>query len=749
MYHPQVISRNLEIVQRTGGPPTDLYPKGSPLPFTLNYYSRDYIRTCVSHLEALINKDLWIEKGKLEYTRPLAPDEAQFIRNEQLLCTFDYLYFARNYAKILYWNYKGLDLFDPTKAQLIINDVRAEMEFRNVGIWIIQLKTRQVGASTDDQIAGAHRVIFHRDTRGITASSKEDKTRQLADKLGTVVRNCPYYLLPIVKKDDGSEVADFRLYDSGEVYYESIGMNCQMRVQYGNQTGGVGRGETPDWFHGTEIPDWLTPKEDIQNSLVKSMHNDPRFFLVLESTGKYLGDYFNELWDDSCSYYFKGQSRFYPLFLGWYVADDIYPTKADIRAFMPSDYKPTDRAERVAEQAERYVQTNNLLRKHMNKDGKPWEMTLAQKWFYEWDRSQAERENRLSTWLCEMPSTPEQAFAVRGSGMFDAEFIETLREKAKFPEFVFGISSSNYIINFKHKFDSSIIDKELPTVNVQASWSSNSLYHYSFLLTPLRPPNYTSKGLAGMLVVWELPDEDEEYVVTLDGAEGLGQDYCSTYVIAKGDYRSGTKDRVVASFYSNQISTGEMFPFLMAISSFYTYIRNNRLQQPQLVIERPRGGAALIQEFIKAGWKNFYANRLAAARQLQDPSKKLGWEPTAQLRDNMLSEFLQAIKDDEFEINCSFFIDCLATFGWNPAKRRMEALAGHHDDPIFSAGMGYYSITSFELKGRDPGAEQRRQQKRLQDLNEQKSYQYNIGDMARPVPARREFSFWDKFNNGG
>lgn len=1129
MYHPLVIQRNLSIVEASGGPPSDQYPKGSPLSFPLQYYSKDYIRSCVSHLNSLINKDLWEDKGKLEYKRPLLPDEIQFIKNEQILSTFDYLYFARNYAFILHWNYKGLDLYEPSKAQLIINDVRAEMELKGVGIWIDQLKTRQIGASTDDQVAGAHRVLFHANTRGLTASSKEDKTRELADKCGIVIRNSPFYLLPTITRENQTTKkletsADFTLYTSGEVFYTCESMNTKMRLQYGNQTGGVGRGETPTWFHGcfvsstkvrlanglvrdinkatvgnksitskgvlskitdrnksvwrtpdktvdiklwgnydklstttdhpiltpngysradslvkggevaisvrpitntistftinhrrrgssrygvvhpqeintyrqwgwffglyaaegsldfnpqtkdrqerpsrviisihekeielfkpmldilfpgqvsihrmkdpesktvqlriqsngiaeflyenfynedgktipdwawscgtdfcrgivdgyiqgdgnvpinenrivapsirlsitiqlrdliaslgygwsvisykpagdyygrdcqecwrlsicgttsialrqdlgwswiptqrewlnhwrwnydrtqiyirikeitegyaeeffyltveaeehdfstihccvknTEIPDWDNPKEDLQNSLLKSMHNDPSFFFVLESTGKYKGDYFNELWDDATSYYFQGKSRFYPLFLGWYVADDIYPTKADVRAFMPLDYKPTERAERVAEQAERYVQTNDLLKKHMNSSGgEPWKMTLAQKWFYEWDRQQAERENRLATWLCEMPSTPEQAFAVRGNGMFDAEFIETLREKAKFPEFVFGISSSNYTINFKHRFDKSLIDLELEanSIPIQTRWSSNSNYNYSFLLTPLRPKNYTSKGLQGLLVVWELPDEDEEYEIALDGAEGIGQDYLSITVVAKGDYRASTKDRVVATFYSNQISTGESFPFLMALTGFYYYVRNNQVQQPKLIIERPRGGAALIMEVVKCGYKNFYVNRTLATRKLEDPSKKLGWDPNQQLRDDMLSEFLQAIKDDEVEVNCSFLIDCLATFGWNPTRRKMEALAGHHDDPIFSAGMAYYSINSFDLKGRDPGAERRRQEKRLRELNEKRKFIYEPGDMARPVPARKEFSYWDQFTKG-
>lgn len=1009
MYHPQVISRNLEIVISSGG------PNGSPLPFELQYYSKDYIQQCKAHLTSLINKDLWEDKGKLEYKRPLAPDEIQFIQNEQLLCTFDYLYFARNYAKILHWNYKGLDLYEPSKAQLIINDVRAEMELRSVGIWIIQLKTRQIGAclhpdtlvlttnlvwkriddlvigeeilsvdefaekgrglgrkmqtakveakfevyepsykitlsngqeliattqhkflsqvrwnnvggahgtqwrqvrkmqvgdtirvvtrtwasqlsyedgwmggmidgegsfrylnrdgvelaisqvegpvldrleqylqtrgynyrkdidyreagtssklgnkpvaklviarmgeifrllgqtrpsrfldkhwwinknlpgkqkagdtawasviaieplgpqrmidlqtsestyiangfvshnSTDDQVVGAHRILFHENTRGLTASSKEDKTRELAEKCGIVIRNCPFYLLPTITRENQlthklETSADFKLYDSGEVYYTCDSMNTKMRLQYGNQTGGVGRGETPTWAHITEIPDFLNPKEDIQNSLLKSMHNDPSFFFVLESTGKYKGDYYNDLWDDSTQYYFQGKSRFFPLFLGWYIADDIYPTKADVRAFMPLDYIPTERSELIAKQAEHYVHSNDLLNKHLGKD---WRMTLEQKWFYEWDRQQAERENRLATWLCEMPSTPEQAFAVRGSGMFDAEFIEQLREKASPIEFIFGISSDNYPINFKHRFDSSIIDSSLTSIPVVANYSENKAYHYSFQLQPLRPKSLAAKALSGLLLVWELPDEDEEYEITLDGAEGIGQDYTSITVIAKGDYLTNTIDREVAVFYSNQISTAESFPFFVCISSLYVYVRNNRIQEPKKVIERPRGGTALIQECIKAGLKNYYINRDLAMRQLQDPSKKLGWEPNQQQRDAMLGDFLQAVKDDEFRVNSPFTIDCLATFGWNPGRRKMEALAGHHDDPIISAGMGFFSINSFDIKGRDPGAASRRQQKQLNKLLEAKRYEYNMGDMARPVAARKSYSFWDNYN---
>ncbi len=733
MYHPKIISRNLNLIQQD-------------LPFDLQYHSFAYIRSATSHLESLINMTLWKEKGKLVLSRPLAPDEQQFIRNEQILCTYDYLHLATNYAKILHWNFKGVDYFTPSKAQLIMNDVRAEMELNGIGIWMLQLKTRQVGASTDDQIAAAHRLVFHENTRGLTASSKEDKTRQLANKAGLVIKELPYFLLPTkdIIDQNGNKIgleADFKIFDSGEVFFESGKMNCQMRLQWGTQEGGVGRGETPDFFHGTEIPDWANPKEDIQNSLLKSMHNDPRMFFAIESTGKYIGDYYNDLWEDSVQYYFKGQSRFYPLFLGWYVADDIYPTKTDVRAFMPSDYKPSERVEMIAAKAQRYVSSNTLLRKHLGAD---WQMTIEQKWFYEWDRQQAEREKRLATWLCEMPSTPEEAFAVRGSGMFDAEFIESLREKAQQPEFVFGIRDEKNRISYRNQFYSAEIDSSLPVLPVEFKWSSNPLYQNSYKLHPLSLRNYSPLAMAGLFIVWELPEENEEYEIGVDCGEGVGQDYTCIYVLRKGDYLAGTVDKVVAAFYSNTISASELQPFLECVSSFYSVIQGTRLVQCKLVIERPKGGAALIQEMLKAGWKNFFTNRNLAVRQYKDPSEQLGWEPNQQQRDALLSEYLRAIRDLEIEIPCQFIINQLATFGWNITRRKIEALAGHHDDAILSSGMAYFSMNSFHLKGKGETAEKRRLMKQLALQKQAQRFIYSEGDRALPVPAKNTFSYWNR-----
>lgn len=994
MYHPLIISRNLDIVHSSGG------VDGTPLPFQLTYYPESTIRSYTAHLEFLINRDLWRDRGKLEFKRPLAPDELEFIENERLLCTFDYLHFCQ-YAKILYWDGRGLDYYRPSKAQLIINDVRSSIEIKGVGIYIVQLKTRQVGAclhpdtlilredltwiriddlqvgeklvavdefpidkrrgvgrklqtatvqarfevqkpsykiklsngqeliatgehrflcqlnygnknkhhsgskwkevnhllpgdaircitqpwvsssyedgwmggildgegsfrfknrkgieltitqtegdvldrmerylqqngyayrkdvdareagtssklgskpvvkliigrigeiyrllgqtrpsrflkenwwigkslpgkqkasetawatilsidplgeqrmvdlqtsestyianglvshnSTDDQVCLAHRVVFHSHTQALTASSKEDKTRELANKAGIVIRNLPWFLLPTLKKESGEEIADFKLYDSGEVYYESESLTTKIRLQHGKQTGGVGRGETPTFFHGTEIPDWDNPKEDIQNSLGKSMHNSPDVFFVAESTGKYEDDYWNELWKDSSQFYFQGLSRYYPLFLPWYAASDIYPTLADARAYMPEEFTPQEETQIMAEKAEKFVHNNDLLRKHMGGD---WEMPLSQKWFYEWDKNQARREKRLATWLCEMPATDAEAFTVRGTGMFDAEFIQSWREKARLPEFVFGIDSPNADISFRHRFSHSEIDSDLTTIPVEAKWSSIALYHYSFTLYPLKPRDYSMNSLVGKLLIFELPNEDEEYEIGVDCAEGLGQDFTCFYILKKGDYLSGTKDMVVASFYSDWISASALLPFLLCAATFYCYTRNNKIEQPKLVIERPKGGAALIQEFIKLGWKNFYVNRSVAMREQKDPSQKLGWDPNQQQRDDLLSEFLRAIEDLEIECSCPFFIKCLATLGWNPNRRRIEAISGHHDDGIFAPGMAYFSIHSFDLKGRGETAEKRREQRKLRELQQRQGYIYSPGDMAKPVRGR-------------
>jgi hypothetical protein len=364
-------------------------------------------------------------------------------------------------------------------------------------------------------------------------------------------------------------------------------------------------------------------------------------------------------------------------------------------------------------------------------------------WFYEWDRAQAEREKRLATWLCEMPSTPSQAFAVRGSGMFDAEFIEKLREKATHPEFIFGIRDAKNRINYRHLFPSSLIDPTLPTIPVNFSWTNNDLYRNAYTLYPLKLLNYSPVSLSGYLVVWELPEENEEYEIAEDCGEGVGQDYTAIYVLRKGDYLSGTIDKIVACFYSNMISAAESQPLLECIATFYAVIHGTQLVQPKLVIERPKGGAALIQEMLKAGWKNFFSNRNLAVRQYKDPSEQLGWEPTQQQRDALLSEWLRAIRDEEVEIPCQMVINQLATFGYNVTRRKLEALAGHHDDCVMSPGMAYFSINSFNLKGRGETAEKRRLNKLLALQKQAQRFQYSSGDMAKPIAAGKQYSYWD------
>lgn len=721
MYSPQITRNQLEVASRS-------------LTFELEYHSVAHCDSNVKHLNSLINLDRWRERREIEFTDPvcqqrfhegkpllecLEPDESQWVQNEKTLCTFDYLYLATRYAYITDSLGKGLVHYSPNIAQLILNDIRAEMEELYVAICLFQLKGRQAGITTDNQIVLLQRVLFWLDTHIITASSDPDKTSKVHSKMELALEHMPWWTFP--RGWDQRKTGEHRI-NGGE-------MRTSVTLQHGTQESGISRGDTITCGHLTELEDFLHPDEDVDNSLIKAMHFNPETYFCMEFTAKWTESYMHRKWKRAEEYYPQGKYRFRPFFLPWFISSDIYPTPTEIRQFfnpIRATWKPQPITIAQALRAQESVAKNPFYHKYLGRD---WKMPVEQMWFWEWDRDQAKADGRLGPWISEMPGSSAEAWQVPGNSIFDTELIHDLRNSAKQPLAAFDIGGEG--ITPRMRAQGIRHDMTLPPIPVTYQTEKHQA---QYMLNPILVDDWETFNPNGKLIVYELPLEDDEYYFSLDASQGVEQDSTVCDVLRKGD---GVKpDEQVAQFASNLISGEDFDPIALCIGQFYTVVWNGgqETKQPQFIPELAKGGKTCMNNMRMKGWRNIYVH-VPLSNKVQDASKvaTLGWPSNQVTRDEVVGEFIKAARErGEFQylqINSRWTINEMATFGINPRKRKLEALGGAHDDRIFGIALPHWAANIFQLRGRGETPWERR--RRQSERQEAQIIEYSYGPMAQ------------------
>lgn len=347
------------------------------------YHSRAEIELMVQHLDSLYDfeKDSW--------TRPLTPDEVKWIRHERFLCRVDFRYFL-NYC----WIKSAEDLpirFFIWVSQLILLDIISENELEGISIELMILKARQLGISRLVSLLLIHRCLNYSNLNAALASSTPDKTGKLANMIEFTMDHLPHWL-------KSGLVADRHATKQTGGIWREWTTGTTLTLQHGAMLTGIARGETPTVNWLSEVSEYSNADE-IDSSLFRAVHQSRRVMTILESTANGTEGWWHDTWQVSKEGWPARRSRLRPVFLPWF-AGGLYPTPDFLRRSpIPLDYRPAAFVLEHARRAQEYVQSDLLLSKHL---GKGWKMPVEQQWFYEVERSEAERKDRLSLFLQEM-----------------------------------------------------------------------------------------------------------------------------------------------------------------------------------------------------------------------------------------------------------------------------------------------------------------------------------------------------------
>jgi len=213
----------------------------------------------------------------------------------------------------------------------ILNDAqqyihsRLEQQIEDTGkVRAIVLKGRQQGVST--QVGGRfmQKTTHIKGTRAFILTHDGESTNALFEMTDRFYNNLPPQVKPVTSKANAKEL-HFELLDSGY----KIGTA-------GNKA--VGRGQTIQYFHGSEVAFWMNASEHTKG-IMQAVPDATGTEVIWESTANGVGNFFHEQWKLAE----KGLSEFQAIFVPWFW-------QPEYRKELPEGFTTTEDEDVLAKQ---------------------------------------------------------------------------------------------------------------------------------------------------------------------------------------------------------------------------------------------------------------------------------------------------------------------------------------------------------------------------------------------------------------
>ena len=185
------------------------------------------------------------------------------------------------------------------RAQLEIHDRLERVKRAKGRLRVLFLKARQLGISTYVEARFFHQVTHRFGVRAFILTHQAEATGNLFGMARRFQENLPSQLMPALGASSSRELS-FSDLDSGY----KVGTAG---------TEGVGRSDTIQYFHGSEVAFWPKAEEHAAGAL-QAVPNEVGTEIFLESTANGLGGLFHEMWQDAT----RGISEYTPIFLPWF-----------------------------------------------------------------------------------------------------------------------------------------------------------------------------------------------------------------------------------------------------------------------------------------------------------------------------------------------------------------------------------------------------------------------------------------------
>ena len=428
--------------------------------------------------------------------------------------------------------------------------------------------------------------------------------------------------------------------------------------------------------------------------------------MVLEGTGSMATTWQKEKWD----YYSNksNQARFTAFFIPPACARDLYPPEDWLRAHpIPVLWEPSDRTRKMRRRGELFVRSTDYLWKVL---GQHWEMDKEFQWYWECGYKEAVASHSEREYLSQTAPTPEDAFQSKDDPVFTQETIDVISNSRDKNYVAYAITGRTILIgneNEPYRPNPEIVNEAEPEIVLD--WEGIDENEYRWNLIPLKPfDDSTDAACFDKLLIFEPPEHNEEYIISIDTAHGLNTPNEDRSALRVHRYGRGVDPDVqVASFNSLRVNSPQMARIAAAVAVLYGTDGSKGVTSAnpllvKFIIEQVRKPGDECQHQLKImGFLDHHIMHRYDSKGNIDPNKgtQEGWFTRAYTRAILLDRYVDATNTGWLIINDPISIRQLATFVrkyTDGGKSEMKHETGQHDDGLFADALAWTGLHDLE-----------------------------------------------------
>lgn len=579
----------------------------------------------------------------------------QFVR---LRCRYDFPFWAALYVYIK--NKGGGDdvLFRLTRPQRRFVERLERLRKAGKPIRLVLLKARQWGGSTTSQIYMAWLQLVHKvGLNSLIIAHQGAGSDEIKDMFDRMIKSYPVEMLHKLGET----------YNENEPKLVGVGKSGSIhRVPQRNCKIKIGTAERPDSCRGgdynlvhlSEVGLWKVTDgkkpEDIVRSACSGVLLRPYTMIVYESTANGTGNFFQREYDDAKN----GKSQFEAMFVSWFDIEQYSLPVDDIEAFAANLYanRENDNVSSNREESGRYLWW--LWEKGATLEAINWYIQERAKY------------NDHGLMAAEFPSDDVEAFVHSGARVFDKYKVEQLRPSCKPPKYV-------------------------GEVYADADEGKRAMQNLRFV-----------KDKQGLLHIWELPEKDEDEVVTdryltiVDvGGRSSKADWSVILVLDRLFMADGGKPVVVAQWYGH--CDIDLLAWKAAqIAAFYNnsllVIESNTLETHDKERQVDGDQSQFILNQIKDVYPNLYARKQSEEEIREGLPRKYGFHTNIATKPMIISTLVKVIRENLYTERDERCLDEYLCYEKKP-NGAFGAIVGKHDDLLMTRAIGLH-ICYFEME---------------------------------------------------
>lgn len=578
----------------------------------------------------------------------------QFVR---LRIRYDFPFWA---AMFVYIKNKGGGedvLFRLTRPQRRFVEKLEQLRKAGKPIRIVLLKARQWGGSTTSQIYMAWLQLVHKvGLNSLIIAHQGAGSDEIKDMFDRMINSYPVEMLHKINES----------YSENEPKLVGVGKSGSIhRVPQRNCKIKIGTAERPDSCRGgdynlvhlSEVGLWKVTDgkkpEDIVRSACSGVLYRPYTMIVYESTANGTGNFFQKEYDDAKN----GVSQFEAMFVSWFDIEQYSLPIDNIEQFAKDlyDNKDSDTVISSREENGKYLWWL-------------WEQgaTLEAINWYIHERAKYTEHGLMAS---EFPSDDIEAFVHSGARVFDKYKVEKLRPSCRPPRYI-------------------------GDVYADGDEGKEALQNIRFV-----------EDKQGLLHIWELPEIDENEVVTnryltiVDvGGRSNKSDFSVILVLDRLFMADGGKPVVVAQWYGH-IDMDLLAWKAAQIAAFYDnsmlVIESNTLETHDKERQVDGDQSLFILNQIKDIYTNLYARKQSEEDIREGVPRKYGFHTNIATKPMVISTLVKVVRESLYTERDSRCLDEYLCYEKKP-NGAFGAITGKHDDLLMTRAIGLH-ICFFEM----------------------------------------------------